>query len=61
MNNIVKKAGKRIDMLYHLKRAGVNQADLVTIYISVVRPVVEYVCHVWHTNLPSYLFDNSEL
>ena len=40
MDNIVKKAGKRIDMLYQLKRAGVNQADLVTIYISVVRPVV---------------------
>ena len=33
VDNIVKKAGKRIDMLYQLKRAGVNQADLVTIYI----------------------------
>ena len=31
-------------MLYQLKRAGVNQADLVTIYISVVRPVVVYAC-----------------
>ena len=32
VDNIVKKAGKRIYMLYQLKRAGVNQADLVTIY-----------------------------
>ena len=40
VDNIVKKAGKRIYMLYQLKRAGVKQADLVTIYISVVRPVV---------------------
>ena len=46
VDNIVKKAGKRIYMLYQLKRAGVNQADLVTIYISVVRPVVEYACPV---------------
>ena len=56
MDNIVKKAGKRIYMLYQLKRAGVNQADLVTIYIyiSVVRPVVEYTRPVWSTNLPVY-------
>ena len=59
---IVKKAGKRIYMLYQLKRAGVNQADLVTIYIlSVVIPVVEYVCPVWSTNLPVYLSDNIEI
>ena len=58
VDNIVKKAGKIIYMLYQLKRAGVNQADLVTIYISVVRPVVEYACPVWHTNLPIYLSDN---
>ena len=49
---------KRIYMLYQLKRAGVNQTDLVTIYISVVRPVVEYACPVWSTNLPVYLSDN---
>ena len=53
--NIVKKAGKRMYMLYQLKRAGVNQADLV------VRPVVEYACPVWHTNLPIYLSDNIEM
>ena len=52
VDNIVKKAGKIIYTLYQLKRAGVNQADLVTIYISVVRPVVEYACPVWSTNLP---------
>ena len=36
VDNIMKKAGQRIYMLYQLKRAGVNQADLV----SVVRPVI---------------------
>ena len=61
VDNIVKKAGKRMYMLYQLKRAGVNQADLVTIHISVVRPVVEYACPVWHTNLSIYLSDNIEM
>ena len=57
----MKKAGQILYMLYQLKRAGVNQADLVTIYISVVRPVVEYTCPVWSTNLPVYLSDNIEM
>ena len=34
---------------------------MVTIYISVVRPVVEYACPVWHTNLPIYLSDNIKM
>ena len=61
MDNIVTKAGKRIYMLYQPKRAGVNQADLVTVYTSVVGPVVEYDCSIWHTNLPIYLSDNIEM
>ena len=47
---IVKKAAKRVYMLYQLKRAGIIQLDLVTVYISVVRPV-----------LPKYLSDSIEL
>ena len=42
-------------MSYHLKRAGINQIDLVRVY------VVEYACPVWHTNLPKYLSDNIEI
>ena len=30
-------------------------------YISVVRPVLEYVCPAWHTNLPKYLSDSIKL
>ena len=48
-------------MLYQLKRAGIIQLYLVTVYISVVRPVLEYACPVWHTNLPKYLSDSIEL
>ena len=44
VENIVKKAGKRLYMMYQLKRAGISQSDLVTVYLSVVRPVLEYAC-----------------
>ena len=45
-------------MLHQLNRAGITQLDLVTVYIRVVRPVLEYACPVWHTNLPKYLSDS---
>ena len=48
-------------MLYQLKRAGIRQTDLVNVYVSVVRPVLEYACPVWHTNLTKYLSDNIEM
>ena len=47
--------------MYQLKRAGIRQTDLVNVYVSVVRPVLEYACPVWHTNLPKYLSDNIEM
>ena len=50
MDNIVKKVGKRLYMLYQLKRAGITQKDLVSVYVNVVRPVLEYACPVCHTN-----------
>ena len=61
MKNIVKKAGRRLPMLYPLKYAGITQKDLVSVYGSVVRPVLLYARHVWHTNLPKYLSDNIDV
>ncbi|KAK2185565.1 hypothetical protein NP493_228g04015 [Ridgeia piscesae] len=58
VENIVKKAGRRLYMMYQLKRAGITQKDLVSIYVSMVRPVLEYV---WQTNLPQYISDNIEV
>ena len=62
VENIVAKAGKRVYMLYQLKRAGIGQHDLVTIYmfVSVIRPVLEYACPVWHTNLNIHLTESIE-
>ena len=48
-------------MLHQLKRAGITQRDLVSVFVSVVRPGLEYACPVWHTNLPQYLSDNIEV
>ena len=52
VDEIISKARKRVYMIYQLKRAGINQNDLIRIYVSVIRYVVEYACPVWHTNLP---------
>ena len=60
VENIVAKAGKRVYMLYQLKRAGICQHDIVTIYVSVIRPVLEYSCPVWHTNLNRHLTESIE-
>ena len=48
-------------MLYQLMRTGITQKDLVNVYVSVVIPFLEYACPVWHTNLPQYLSDNTEV
>jgi len=48
-------------MICQLKRAGINQNDLIRIYVSVIRPVVEYACPVWHTSLPKYVSSNIEI
>ena len=44
-------------MIYQVKRAGINQINLIGMHVSVIRSVVEYACPVWHTNLPKYLSD----
>ena len=61
VDNIVKTAAKRVYMIYHLKRSGISQTDLVKVYMCIVRPVLEYACPVWHTNLPIYLSDDIEM
>ena len=56
VENIVAKAGKRVYMLYQLKRAGIGQHDLVTIYVSVLLlyyyPGNAYAAMLCLTNLP---------
>jgi len=60
VDGIVSKTSKKVYMVYQLKRAGITQHDLLRVYLSVIRSVLEYACPAWHTNLPKYLSDTIE-
>ena len=48
---ICKKASQRLYFITLLKRAGVLESDLITIYCSIVRSIMEYVAVIWHPGL----------
>ncbi len=56
----IRKANKRLFFLRFLKNACPNREDLVVTYTSLVRPIVEYACTVWHAGLPQYLMKEVE-
>ena len=45
------KASKRLYFLKLLKRSGVTSDDLLYYYKTVIRPVTEYACAVWHSSI----------
>ena len=50
LNASTSKAEKRLWFLKKLKqRAGIVKEDLACFFQTVVRPIVKYACHVWHT------------
>ena len=55
-DEMLKKACKRLYALRSLKAGGLNQKDLVLVYRSLGRSVVEYASPVW-AELPIYLHD----
>ena len=55
INDICKKANKRLYYLVLLRRAGLEEKDLLIYYKQIIRPIMEYACQVWHSNLPEYL------
>ena len=48
MNEVVKRANGKLYMLRLLKSHGLPRCDLLTIFQSYVRPVLEYAAPVWH-------------
>ena len=60
VDEITAKANQRVFWLSRLKRAGVPPDDLIMIYKSVVRPVLEYASAVWHPGLTNYLSQELE-
>ena len=57
---VVAKASKRIYSITQLTRSGANSKDIVTVYCSIVRPVLEYCCQVWHPGLTKQQSNNIE-
>jgi hypothetical protein len=51
VNSICSRINQRLFFLRKLKRAAMSMDDLVTYYCTVIRPVAEYACAVWHTGL----------
>ena len=56
---IIKKANRRLYALRTLKKCGVPTSDLITVYCSLIRSVIEYASAVF-ANLPKYLSDALE-
>ena len=51
INTICSKASSRLYFLKLLKRSRVSIDDLLHYYSTIVRPVLEYACQVWHASL----------
>ena len=51
VKHIHQKASKRLYYLRELKRSGVPTKLLCKVYISIIRPVLEYACPVWCCSL----------
>ena len=49
------KSASRLHFLKRMKRACSNTGDLVCFYTTVIRPVLEYACPVWHSSLTKKL------
>ena len=51
MGKICKKASERLYFLSQFKRAKVQRKDLVTFYVTCIRPVLTCACEVYSFNL----------
>ena len=60
VEHIVCKASKRLFFLRVLKSSGLGGSSLIQVYITCIRPVLEYACQVWNLNSPDYLKEEIE-
>ena len=51
VEQICKKANKRLFMLRSLKRFGFDKSELITVYRGYIRPLLEYSDVIWNSNL----------
>ena len=55
IEELVKKASKKLYFLIQLKRAHVPTSDLLTFFCACIRSSLDYACPVFHYSLPMYL------
>ena len=60
ISHIISKGAQRLYLLSQLRRSGISDHDLVQVYQTLVRPILEYACPVWHTCLPKYQHEDIE-
>ncbi len=60
INNVIKKAAKRLYFLVQLKRANLPRKDLVLFYITCIRSILTYAIPVFFYALPKYLQNELE-
>ncbi|XP_030853882.1 uncharacterized protein LOC100889248 [Strongylocentrotus purpuratus] len=51
VNNVTSRATKKLYILRMLKRFAMPTTDLLTVFTSYIRPILEYCCVVWHFSL----------
>ena len=55
VDHVTNKAAKRLYLLRQLKRADVEKVNLIKLYCSCIRSVLEYGCQLFHSSIPQYL------
>ena len=51
VNHMHSRASPRLYYLRKLKKCGLPQSDLLAYYRTMIRPILEYACPVWHAGL----------
>ena len=60
IESVESKACKRLYILHVLRRSGVDVTDLITVYATLIRSLLEYGCLLFHSSLPACLSDKLE-
>ena len=51
VSHITSNASRKLYLIRLLKRFGMPTSDLITLFTSYIRPILEYCCIVWHSSL----------
>ena len=60
VDDIVSRASRKLYSLSLLKKARVDQDELLAVFNGYIRPVLEYACQLWHTAITQKQCDQIE-